>query len=123
MNPIDFAIVLDQMFPGENVSPRSHEVGVTYAQIASSWRGKSAIPSLQVFQSSWDTYLAAHPEYGLTGDALAKADAKSRLGSQDSTARLNRAILRVLAQFTGKTFAQTKNAIMAALDAETDPGA
>ena len=94
--PIDFPIALSILFPGENVHPRVHEVGITYAQLNDGkWRGSTAIPMLAAIQTAWTNYLVAHPEYGLAGAALDRFNNKSLLDTPNGLARLLVAIKRL----------------------------
>jgi hypothetical protein len=96
---MDYPLVFAELFPGENVSPVVNDPGVTYAQIAQTWRGSGPIPSEATLQSTWNALLVAHPEYGMAGDVLlAELQRKAGRGQLDQTegsasARLARAII------------------------------
>lgn len=64
---MDFILIFERLFPGENVSPRACDG--TYAEIAATWRGSAPIPTLQECEAEWDAILLERPELGLTGAA------------------------------------------------------
>lgn len=94
---MDFALIFSRLRPGENVSPLVGNVGVTYAQIAATWRGSGTIPTEQACQDEWTQILVEMPELALTGAAyvaaiarkVAKAMAETDLSA---SSRIDRAI-------------------------------
>lgn len=71
---MDFILIFDRLFPGENVSPRCADG--TYADIAATWRGSGPIPSEAECQTEWNAILAEMPELALTGEARVTAEEK-----------------------------------------------
>lgn len=78
--------------------------------------------------SVWDGGTGVRPKTAaeLQADAAAvastvKEQAKASLTSQDMQTRINRALIKVIAQLTNKTPSQVKTALVMAIDNETDP--
>lgn len=113
---MDFTIVLSQYSPGENVSPLASDPQATYEQIAATWRGAKRVPTLAELQTLWAQYLATNPEYGLTGDALAKQQAKAVVAGKDTQAATTRALLQTLAQLTGKSLQEVQSVYLTAVE-------
>lgn len=96
---MDFVLVFDRLFPGENVHPRVCEAGITYADLANSkWRGSRPIPSPAECQAAWGAILAERPELSLPADQR-RAAADKRAAKQPDRSpqgRRDRAAYRVL---------------------------
>ena len=92
---VDFALVLDRLFPGENPHPMACSPGVTYADLANEkWRGSRPIPSEVELQAAWDQIQAEQPE--LFNPVLAqKKDAKAALTKTDAAAIRSRSSSRL----------------------------
>jgi hypothetical protein len=102
---MDFVLVFDRLFPGENVHPRVCEKGITYADLANDkWRGSGLIPSLADCQAAWSAILAERPELSLPLDLQKVALAKQAAKQPDSSpqGRRDRAAYRVLLRACAK---------------------
>lgn len=65
---MDYARILDRLFPGENVSPEVQSND--YQRIIDTWRGQSVPPSLANCQATW-TAIQAEDAAAATPDARA----------------------------------------------------
>lgn len=96
---MDFQLIFNRLFPGENVHPRLCEGNITYAGLANEkWRGSQPIPSLADCQAAWAAILVDMPELALPPDRQ-KAAIDKRIAKQPSSApqgRRDRAAYRVL---------------------------
>lgn len=100
---MDFVLVFDRLFPGENVHPRLCEGSIAYADLANDrWRGSKPIPSLADCQTAWNAIIAERPELALPPDqqkaAIDKRSAKDLMSHTTPLVRLMRSSDRVTYQ-------------------------
>lgn len=100
---MDFQLIFNRLFPGENVHPRLCEGNITYAGLANDrWRGSRPIPSLAECQAAWDAIIAEQPELALPIDqrqaVIDKQAAKDAMTHASPLVRLMRSSDRVTYQ-------------------------
>lgn len=96
---MDFQLIFNRLFPGENVHPRLCEGNITYAGLANDrWRGSKPIPSLADCQVAWNAIVAERPELALPVDQRQTVIDKRAAKQPSSTpqGRRDRAAYRVL---------------------------
>ena len=114
---MDFQLIFNRLFPGENVHPRICEGNITYAGLANEkWRGSKTIPSLAECQAAWDAILAEQPELALPIDqrqaVIDKRAAKDAMTHTMPLVRLMRSSDRV----TYRSVVQVRKAFNDLLD-------
>lgn len=114
---MDFQLIFNRLFPGENVHPRLCEGNITYAGLANDrWRGSKPIPSLADCQAAWDAIVAERPELALPADqrqtVIDKRAAKDAMTYTSPLFRLMRSSDRV----TYKSIIQIRKAFNDLLD-------
>lgn len=114
---MDFQLIFNRLFPGENVHPRICESNITYNDLANNkWRGSSPIPSLTDCQQTWNTILVERPELTLpVNEQKVVADKQAAKDAMTHSTPLVR-LMRCSDRITYKSIVQVRQAFNDLLD-------